>query len=123
MLTPPSALVHHVSQFSRHGVGAKTAIFKLGRKAEIVTRTAASEQTSVLSIDLNEIRDQKKWAAKKGVDRSGRLQGPGTVITIHQLTKEACDIFRSRDVVAYLAQLYHIYIHGPRHRQSTLLPF
>ena len=74
-----ASLIILLSQFSRHGVGAKTAIFKLGHKAEIVTRTSSASSVSLLTIDLNAIREKKKWAARKAVDRSGRLKSQGTL--------------------------------------------
>lgn len=58
-------------------MGAKTAVFKLGRKAEIVTKTAKDKEATLLIIDMGLIEREKAWTAQKGTrKRAGSGASP-----------------------------------------------
>ncbi|XZW37109.1 ATP-binding protein [Acinetobacter baumannii] len=88
---------HHTTSIGYYGIGLNRAIFKLGRKINLVTETA-SERSS-LFLDVSKfLQDNDTWLLP--IETQALTKKTGTFIEIKDLNKEVNDNFGDNDWIS-----------------------
>ena len=88
---------HHTTSIGYYGIGLNRAIFKLGRKINLVTETA-SERSS-LFLDVSKfLQDNDTWLLP--IETQALTEKTGTFIEIKDLNKEVNDNFGDNDWIS-----------------------
>eukprot|EP00698_Gefionella_okellyi_P014523 TRINITY_DN4027_c0_g1_i1.p1 TRINITY_DN4027_c0_g1~~TRINITY_DN4027_c0_g1_i1.p1 ORF type:complete len:1924 (+),score=338.74 TRINITY_DN4027_c0_g1_i1:67-5838(+) len=109
------------SDLSRYGVGAKNAVFKLGSRAIVSSKTAGCDWVNELVLDKKALlEDGGKWETKmrtRPCSASEEQKSQFTQVLVEGLSDVYAEQYKDETQVnalcKWLAQTYHFYLHGP----------
>jgi len=116
--TPASFLT---SDISRYGVGSKKAIFNIGSRVTVVTKTKQSAVESQVTLDRDELEQSANpWNQKiKVVPTNTSKNDSYTKFVIYNVKKSYLENYDSIVLRNQLAHIYHYYIFGPKGNSSN----
>lgn len=93
----PTAQRRVDNEVGRFGVGMKRALFKLGRKFEILSKTRRTDFEVVVDVDRWAELTDKDWTFPfaKPPEENGRFEDPGTEIVVTRLNPAVAERFAS----------------------------
>eukprot|EP00741_Cyanophora_paradoxa_P004629 tig00000821_g4493.t1 len=123
---------HMTSEFSRFGIGAKSAIFFFGPLLKLTSKVEDSLTVYRLNMDLREIQQRRQHVARfeQALANADELEvGSFTHIEISEVNAGVPDYWRAHKtaIIRFLAETYHFYLHGgfkedPERLQHLPLP-
>eukprot|EP00741_Cyanophora_paradoxa_P011324 tig00020554_g10937.t1 len=108
---------HMTSEFSRFGIGAKSAIFFFGPLLKLTSKVEDSLTVYRLNMDLREIQQRRQHVARfeQALANADELEvGSFTHIEISEVNPGVLDSWNTHKtaIIRFLAETYHFYLHG-----------
>lgn len=110
------------SDFSRYGVGSKRAIFNIGSKVTLTSKTSLSNHVTEVSLDKHQLNMDQNWRVKISIRDPlfNETEPSFTNVKISNINKLYIEEYQSDFVRKKLSHIYHYYIHGSKGNRQKI---